>query len=55
MELDEQYNEFTEYNIQWILLLHQVKDIDSYKKDSCKTSSIALIKGHVVTSIVMDL
>jgi hypothetical protein len=44
MELDELYNKITEYNIKWILLLHQVKDIDSYKEASYKTSSIALTK-----------
>ena len=44
MELDELYNEFTEYNIKWISLLHQVKDIDSYKEASCKTSNIVLTK-----------
>jgi hypothetical protein len=45
MELDGQYYEFTKYNIKWISLLHQVKDIDSYKEASCKTSSIALTRS----------
>jgi hypothetical protein len=44
MELDELYKEFTEYNINWISLLHLVEDIDSYKEGSCKTSSKALTK-----------
>jgi hypothetical protein len=44
MELDELYNEFSEYDIKWILLLHQKEDIDSYKEAICKTSSRALRK-----------
>jgi hypothetical protein len=44
MKLDDLYNEFTEYNIKWISLLHHMKDIDSYKEAICKTSSRALTK-----------
>jgi hypothetical protein len=44
MELDELYNEFDEYNIKWISLLHYMEDIDSFKEASCKTSSRALTK-----------
>jgi hypothetical protein len=44
MELDELYNKFTEYDIKWSSLLHQMEDIGSYKEASCKTSSTALTK-----------
>jgi hypothetical protein len=29
MELDELYNEFSEYDIKWISLLHQNEDISN--------------------------
>jgi hypothetical protein len=54
MELDNQYYEFTEYNIKWISLLHFMMDIDSYKEACCKTSKYNIDKGHVVISIAMD-